>query len=36
MKHAKAWRQLQDELDKLKPPAGVHPVPQQSAVSPVN
>jgi hypothetical protein len=36
MKHAKAWRQLQDELDKLKPPVGVHPVPQQSAVSPVN
>jgi hypothetical protein len=36
MKHAKAWRQLQDELDKLKPSAGVHPVPQQSAVSPVN
>lgn len=36
MKNARAWRQLQDELDKFKPPAPVHSVQEQSAVGPVN
>jgi zinc dependent phospholipase C len=32
-KNAKAWRQLQGELDKIKQPTPVHSVQEQSAVS---
>ena len=35
-KNAKAWRQLQEELDKFKTPVSLHSAQEQSAVNPVN